>query len=338
MEEIKRAIILDMDETLERGVFDENSNKIMMLRPNLDKLIEKLKEAKGNGIDIVLCTTAKHPWVERFLELKPEFREIFDRILTRDNEKEWKYFSEEDYPIEYEAKIKDVNIGNGKPVTTFGYDSILFIDDNILEGERLKSLFDMGQEKLASDVTFFTGYGFYPPEVYNIFKYTEAAKRDDELARIIPEYLQTLRDENGCLIMCTAIDDFMQKKYEPGLALVDDRYEEQYKEYKKTADGLSEEIENKMCGLEERLKIDFLDLIYDDAEVKAEFENFYKSDKKYPFEGIELPVIKEGNREKLEALVETAIEKHEKLSDAKKLLEEYKQQSSKEDRTTSEKE
>lgn len=338
MEEIKRAIILDMDETLEKGVFDGNSNQIMTLRPNLDKLIEKLKEAKENGIDIVLCTTAKQPWVERFLELKPEFREVFDKMLTRDNEEEWKYFSEKEYPIEYEAKRKDVNIGYGKPVTTFGYDSILFIDDNRTEGERLKSLFDMGQENLKVDVTFFTGYGYYPPSVSRIFQFTEAAKRDDELARVVPEYLQTLRDENGPLIMCTAIDDFMQKEYEPGLTFVDEKYEEEYKKYKKTADGLSEKIEDKMYDLEDRLKIDFLNLLFKDDEVKAEFENFHKSDKKYPFEGIELPVIKEGNREKLEALVETAIEKHEKLSDAKKLLEEYKQQSSKEDRTTSEKE
>lgn len=334
MEEIKRAIILDMDETLERGVFDNSSNKIMMLRPNLDKLIEKLKEAKENGIDVVLCTTATQPWVERFLELKPEFREVFDRILTRDNEDEWKYFSEEEHPIEYEAKSKDINVGSGKPVTTFGYNSILFIDDNRTEGERLKRLFDIGQEKLSADVTFFTGYGFYPPEVSEIFQFTEAAKRDDELARIVPEYLQTLRDENGCLIMCTAIDDFMKKEYNPGLIFVDDRYEEQYKEYKKSAHSLSEEIEDKMYDLEDKLKIDFFDLIRKDDEVKAEFENFYKSDKKYPFEGMELPVIKEGNREKLEGLVETAIEKYEKLSDAKKLLEEYKQQSSKEDKTS----
>ena len=238
MEEIKRAIILDMDETLEKGVFCGDSNQIMTLRPNLDKLIEKLKEAKENGIDIVLCTTAKQPWVERFLELKPEFRDVFDRMLTRDNEEEWKYFSEEDYPIEYEAQRKDVNIGYSKPVTTFGYDSILFIDDNRTEGERLQSLFDMGQEKLVADVTFFTGYGYYPPSVSKIFQFTEAAKRDDELARIVPEYLQTLRDENGSLIMCTAIDDFMKKEYEPGLTFADEIYEEEYKRYKKTTDGL----------------------------------------------------------------------------------------------------
>lgn len=262
MENLKRAIILDLDETLERGIFDGPAEPIMTLRPNLDRLIEKLNEAKVAGIDIILCTTARQPWVEKFLELKPEFREVFNKILTRDNEEEWKHFSKEEHPLEYEAKIKDINVGNGKPVTTFGYNSILFIDDNRTEGERLKRLFDIGKEKLEADVTFFTGYGYYPPDVTEIFQFTEAAKRDDELVRIVPEYLQTLRNENGCLIMCRAIDDFMQKEYKPGLIFVDDRYEKEYKEYQKGVDNLSNEITDKMLNVEDKLKMDFLDNLY----------------------------------------------------------------------------
>jgi len=337
MKDLRRAIILDMDETLERGLFGED-NQIMMLRPHLDELIKKLEEVKNHGIDVVLCTTARQTWVEKFLELKPELRNIFDRILTRDNEEAWKYFNEEEYPLEHEAKIKDVNVGNGKPVTTFGYNSILFIDDNSIEAGRLKRLFDIGQGNLETDVTFFTGYGYYPPEVSKIFQFAEAAKLDDELAKIVSEYLQTLRDENGCLIMCEAIDDFMKKEYEPGLTLVDEMYQEEHKEYKKRENTLSENIIEKMFYVEDKLKIDFLKQIFDDAEVKKEYEEFYKSDKNYPYEGIELPVIKEGNRERLESLVETALEKNTKLKDAKKLLEEYKDKSSREDKTTTEKE
>ncbi len=334
MEELKRAIILDMDETLERGMFNGSSDQIMTLRPNLDKLIEKLNEAKTNGIDIILCTTARQPWVERLLELKPQFRDVFDKILTRDNENEWKHFSAEDYPLEYEARSKDINIGNGKPVTTFGYNSILFIDDNQVEGERLKALFDMSEGKLEADVTFFTAYGYYPPSVSEIFAFTEAAKRDDELAELVSDYLHILRDENGCEIMCSAIDDFMQKEYERGITFVDDRYEAEYKEYKKSVYGVSDEIEDRMYDLEDKLKIDFSNLIFSDSETKEKYENFYNSDKNYPYEGIELPETKEGKKEKLGNLVEIAIEKQEKLDEAKKLLEEYKTQSSKEEKSS----
>ena len=45
-----KAIILDMDETLEHGIllskYGISKNLTMILRPNLDKLIYKLKEAK----------------------------------------------------------------------------------------------------------------------------------------------------------------------------------------------------------------------------------------------------------------------------------------------------
>ena len=51
---------------------------IELLKDNLDKLINKLQEAKKQGIDIILCTTAREPWVARFFELKPEFKTLFD--------------------------------------------------------------------------------------------------------------------------------------------------------------------------------------------------------------------------------------------------------------------
>ena len=81
-----KAIILDMDETLEHGIllskYGISKNLTMILRPNLDKLIYKLKEAKQYDIDIILCTTAHDCWVERFFKLKPEFKLIFDKIYT----------------------------------------------------------------------------------------------------------------------------------------------------------------------------------------------------------------------------------------------------------------
>lgn len=70
IKENKKAIILDMDNTLINGVNRTDSETVMILRPNLDELITKLKEAKKNGIDIVLCTTSREEWVNRFFFIK----------------------------------------------------------------------------------------------------------------------------------------------------------------------------------------------------------------------------------------------------------------------------
>lgn len=104
---MKKVIVLDLDETLEHGVIDDKAGTAnMILRPNLDVLINKLKEVKKRKIDVILCTTARNEWVEKFLVQKPEFRKIFDKIYTRDNEGIWKKFSKEEYPLEYKAKNK----------------------------------------------------------------------------------------------------------------------------------------------------------------------------------------------------------------------------------------
>ena len=160
MKEKTRAIILDMDETLEHGISKSvcsGAGAMMGLRPNLDELIDKLQEAKKQGIDIILCTTARGKWVERFLTLKPEFRTLFDKMLTYDNKDEWKSIDGTAYPIEHKCYGY---LSTQKPVTTFGYDSVLFIDDNPRESRKLEELFDTPDKNLDKDVTYFSGFGF----------------------------------------------------------------------------------------------------------------------------------------------------------------------------------
>ena len=189
--ERKKAIIIDMDETLEDGIaqskYDAGNKLTMVLRPYLDELIIKLNEAKQQGIDIVLCTTATELWVERFFKLKPEFKIIFDKILTRDNEEEWRNFTEEKYPLEHSARSQNVNLEYGKPVTTFGYDSVLYIDDNRLEGVRLQILFGITHGKLNKDVTYFSAFGFNGCRIAcdEILAYKELAKQNIECYVII---------------------------------------------------------------------------------------------------------------------------------------------------------
>ena len=70
MEKGKKVIILDLDETLEHGIYqsryDVGNQMTMILRPNLDMLLNKLYEVKKQDIDIILCTTARNIWIDRF--------------------------------------------------------------------------------------------------------------------------------------------------------------------------------------------------------------------------------------------------------------------------------
>lgn len=51
MDKIKKVIILDLDETLEHGIYqsryDVGNQMTMVLRPNLDILLNKLHEVKN---------------------------------------------------------------------------------------------------------------------------------------------------------------------------------------------------------------------------------------------------------------------------------------------------
>ncbi len=332
MDSKKRAIILDMDETLEHGIFKsfyvpDGTDAMMVLRPNLDKLISKLHEAKIQGIDIVLCTSAKGPWVERFLTLKPEFGTLFDKMLTRDNEEQWKNYDEETNPLEYEAKKEDYDLENLKPVTTFGYDSVLFIDDNKLEEKRLKRLFEITQGKLEKDVTYFSGFGFKGGSInlIDMSRYKKAASQNPEIVQKLEEYLELERNNPGCGMMCSVIDTFMNKKFTPGLTLADEEYSEKYEQFSEQLDSLSIELNDFAFELEEQTGDELFG--YSDSELRK-LEDYLATDKKYPYEGIEQPEV--NKREQLNGLVEIAISTQKKLVEAQKLEEDYKKQQPKE--------
>ncbi len=246
MKENKKAIILDMDNTLIDGINKTDKESIMILRPNLDKLIIKLKEAKKKGIDIILCTTARDLWVNKFFSLKPEFKILFDKLFTRDNEEEWMNYSEEEYPLEYKARSENINIEYLKPVTTFGYNSVLFIDNNRTEGMRLQILFEITENKIESDVTFFSAFGFYEGRNYKeIMNYKKLASQNTEFLRKLEEYLNTAKNEPGCNMMCSVIDKFINKEFQPGLILVDKEYLEDYKIFSNKISLLKGELDKK---------------------------------------------------------------------------------------------
>lgn len=322
MENKKRAIILDMDETLEHGIYQgeygfTKNDAMMVLRPGIDELIYKLQEAKKQGIDIVLCTTACIPWVERLFDLKPEFKMLFDTRLTRDNQIYWMEYSERANPLEYEAKQKDFDLRYLKPVTTFGYDSVLFIDDNRTEGGRLKRLFEITQGRLEKDVTFFSGFGFNGGSVnlVQILGYKKAARQKIEIGQKLAQYLELEKGEPGCQMMCSVIDSFMSKEFAPGLTLVDEEYSEKYRLFQEKREELEEQLDELAWELEQQTGEELFG--YSDSEL-AELKEYMRTDKRYPYEGIEVEQREENKREQFSRLLQVDLSKQDELKGLQK--------------------
>lgn len=282
MEEIKKVIILDLDETLEHGIYqsryDVGNQMTMVLRPNLNILLNKLYEVKKQNIDIILCTTAKNIWVDRFFKLIPKFKNIFDKIYSRDNEKEWKYYNKDIYPLENKAQNENINLENMKPITTFGYNSILFIDDNKIEELRLKMLFELTNGKLEKDVTFFTGFGFYGGNIQwdKMLLYKKISNQDQEFSKILNEYLEVERSNPVCSMICSIIDKFIKKDLTYGLNIVDEDYSKEY-----------DIFNNKLNFL--KSKLEELSKRFDEKDFKYttdELEKYICRDRTYPYEDI----------------------------------------------------
>ncbi len=282
MEKIKKVIILDLDETIEHGIYqsryDVGNQMTMVLRPNLNILLNKLYEVKKQNIDIILCTTAKNIWVDRFFKLIPEFKDVFDKIYSRDNEKEWKYYNKDIYPLENKAQNENINLENMKPITTFGYNSILFIDDNKIEELRLKMLFELTNGKLEKDVTFFTGFGFYGGNIQwdKMLLYKKISNQDQEFSKILNKYLEVERSNPVCSMICSIIDKFIKKNLTYGLNIVDEDFSKEY-----------DIFNNKLNFL--KSKLEELSKRFDEKDFKYttdELEKYICRDRTYPYEDI----------------------------------------------------
>lgn len=258
MEKTKKVIILDLDETLEHGIYqsryDVGNQMTMVLRPNLDILLKKLYEVKKQDIDIILCTTARNDWIDRFFKLAPEFKNVFDKIYSRDNEGEWKYYNKDIYSLENKAQNENINLETMKPITTFGYDSILFVDDNKIEELRLKMLFEMSKGKLQKDVTFFTGFGFYGGVIEwdKMLMYKKISNKDLKFSKKLNEYLEAERSNPGCNMICSVIDKFIKKDLIYGLNIVDDEYSKEYDVFNNRLKALKLELEELSNKFEEK--------------------------------------------------------------------------------------
>lgn len=292
MKNIKRAIILDMDETLEHGtfksdiVYDQNGS-MMTLRPRLDRLIQKLKEARSQGSDIIICTTARDTWVERFLTLIPEFKEILDKLYTRDNEDVW-----------------NPTGCYQKPVETFGYDSVLFIDDNRAERSRLEDIYEDNQISSPIDITYFSGFSFGDQiDLNELIRYMELARQDGNLYLKLQELLNTVRNEPGCDMMCSVIDTFMSKEFRHGLTIEDENYRQEHKLFTDSIDDMIDEFDDILWEKGDKITIS--------EQQRNQIIEYMGSDKRIPFENIEQLL--------LSRLVQIANDTQVRLNEAKKL-------------------
>ena len=108
-----------------------------------------------------------------------------------------------------------------------------------------------------------------------MLRYNKIAKQNLEFANILREYIEAEKNEQGCNMMCSAIDKFMNKEFAAGLTLVDEEYSEDYNKQ-----------HQKILSLQKELQTMSKELKLDVNISKNELKQFLAKDKKYPYEEI----------------------------------------------------
>ncbi len=150
---------------------------------------------------------------------------------------------------------------------------------NIMSSERKNCIIPSRQ----IDVTYFSGFGF-DLDLSSIEKILECINNPSlapETSQKIAQYMKHINREPGCQMMCSEIDTFMKKEFIPGLTLSDEKYFEQYEEYKRQKWQLESEL-----GTLEDIRAKCPDSVINE---------YMSTDKSYPFEGINIEKIPEIN-------------------------------------------
>lgn len=212
----KKAIILDLDETVRALDLMQGSESDVIgvrLRPNINKLLERLVKAKEEGTDIIIWTTAPTSSVQNhFINYIPaQYRNVFDRIIARDND------------IELEENSKEAEVyrlrkqTHNKPVTALKeYNQILFFDNNTTERGYLERMFD-GSEGTPDMQVFFCCYPYNPKEISQMYALKRLSEEDSEIKKITNELLAKMLEDPGCDLMVQKIEEFQNAEYESGL-------------------------------------------------------------------------------------------------------------------------
>ena len=248
-----KAIFFDLDETLRKLEFDSEYKKIInvRLRPNINKLLEKLKEVKEEGTDIIIWTTASTESANKyFIEYLPEeYRSIFDKVISKDDKMQIESGS-------IEEKVYGYNTGN-KPVTALKeYDQILFFDDNKTEGYYLRNLY-RDESVAPNKQVVFASYRYDPLKPYQIYAYKKISEENENVAAKVNKLFTKLLEEPGCELMIEQIDEFLKSSYVKGLTL--DMDNEIMKKYRYDLSDIEYEVD---------------DVIDDDKDLSKKHSNY----------------------------------------------------------------
>lgn len=234
---LNKLIVFDLDGTLRKLDFDENYEQIINVRfrPKLKDLLVKLKKVHEEGIDVAICTSASTQSVKtHFIDCIPkEYKDLFTYIYTTNNK----------IQVERESKEKEVYGLNGwnKPVTSiYGYDQVLFFDDNINEGLMLKKLF-FEEENFPNKQVVFASYKYNPLSAFELYAYKKLAPENTKMAKYADKVFSKELEEPGCNLMIEKIDEFKNTKFEKGLTIDDNN--PVMEKYKDDMLDLQEEIE-----------------------------------------------------------------------------------------------
>ena len=125
----------------------------------------------------------------------------------------------------------------------FGYNKVLYIDDNKLEEARLKILYEITNNCLKTDITYFSGFRFYRKN--NIWQEIINYNKKVVDNKYIQDYLEIENTNPGCEMIIESIEYFMNKNFKIGLTLLDKIFSKEYSIYENKI----HEIEKKIDSL-----------------------------------------------------------------------------------------
>lgn len=214
---MSKAIVFDLDETLrslDTSLTSSNGVNVI-LRPKITELLSRLDKERENGVDSIIYTSASMKSVKNnFISKLPEkYRDVFAKIISRENYLEPKQGTRENYLYK---------LGANKMVTVLDYDEILFFDDNMGEYQFLKELYDVNLDckyPVPNKNVTLVRLPFYPRGEAEMYALKETAKElekkgKNDFSANIKKYFELMANEPGCRIMIKMIDEFVSKKHQ----------------------------------------------------------------------------------------------------------------------------
>lgn len=233
----KKVIIFDLDETLRKLEFDGDYRVVInvLIRPNIKTLLHKLKEVKKEGTDVLIWTTdSKNSVNDYFINYLPkEYRDVFDRIISREDQIQLDSGS-------IEERVYGKNRVN-KPITALKeYDQILFFDDNKQERYYLRKVFE-DEKNSPNKQVIFNCYPYNAPKPNQMYGYKKVAEEIESVAKKVDSLFAKFLEDPGCNLMVQQIDEFQKLDFSKGLTI--DMDNEELNEHEFEVTDIEDEID-----------------------------------------------------------------------------------------------